>query len=160
MKKFKVWFNQLQPRERQLVLVAMLVFAIFLPYQLIWSPLLHRADRLQKQVNQQTAQLQWMRNALREIPQLQGGSGNKSSASLLSVVEQTANQGKLRSSIRKIQPEGEQGVRIWMDNAGFDDVLMWLEQMKKQAGIEVVDMSAERQAESGRVNLRLLLETL
>ena len=160
MKKFKVWFNQLQPRERQLVLVAMLVFAIFLPYQLIWSPLLNRADRLQQQVNQQTAQLQWMRNALREIPQLQGGSGNKSSASLLSVVEQTANQGKLRSSIRKIQPEGEQGVRIWMDNAGFDDVLMWLEQMKKQAGIEVVDMSAERQAESGRVNLRLLLETL
>ena len=160
MKKFKVWFNQLQPRERQLVLVAMLVFAIFLPYQLIWSPLLNRADRLQQQVNQQTAQLQWMRNALREIPQLQGGSGNKSSASLLSVVEQTANQGKLRSNIRKIQPEGEQGVRIWMDNAGFDDVLMWLEQMKKQAGIEVVDMSAERQAESGRVNLRLLLETL
>ncbi len=160
MKKFRLWFHQLQSRERQLVIVAMVVFAIFLPYQLIWSPLLNRADRLQQQVNQQTEQLQWMRNALREIPPLQGGQGTKSSASLLSVVEQTARQGKLRSSIRKIQPEGEQGVRIWMDNAGFDDVLMWLEQMKKQAGIEVVEMAAERQTETGRVNLRLLLEAL
>ena len=76
------------------------------------------------------------------------------------MVEQTANQSQLRNSIRKIQPEGDQGVRIWMDNAGFDDILMWLERLKKQSSIEVVDFSVERQIETGQVNLRLLLEAL
>lgn len=160
MKKLRIWFNQLQSRERQLVIVALVVFGIFLPYQLIWSPLMHRAERLQHQVNLQKDHLQWMRDSLQEIPHQQGSQYAKSSASLLSIVEQTASQGKLRNNIRKIQPEGDQGVRIWMDDAGFDDVLMWLEQMKKQAGIEVVDLSAERQAQTGRVNLRLLLEAL
>lgn len=160
MKKFRAWFEQLQSRERQLVIVAMVVFAIFLPYQLIWSPLIVRAGHLQKQVNKQAKQLQWMRASMQEIPQPRGNSGAKHSGSLLSVVEQTANQSQLRNSIRKIQPEGDQGVRIWMDNAGFDDILMWLERLKKQSSIEVVDFSVERQTETGQVNLRLLLEAL
>jgi len=157
MKKFRAWFEQLQSRERQLVIVAIVVFAVFLPYQLIWSPLIVRAGHLQKQVNQQAKQLQWMRTSMREIPQPRG-SGVKHSGSLLSVVERTANQSQLHNSIRKIQPEGGQGVRIWMDNAGFDDILMWLERLKKQSDIEVVDFSVERQTEAGQVNLRLLLE--
>lgn len=160
MKKLQIWFSQLQTRERQLVIAGLIVFGIFLPYQLIWSPLLERAVRLQEQVNKQTQNLQWMRAAMQEAQQLQGSSGRRQSGSLLSQVEQTASQNKLRGSIRKIQPEGEQGVRIWMDNASFDDVLMWLERLQKQYGIEVADFSVERQAQEGRVNLRLLLEVL
>ena len=160
MKNLRLWFAQLQTRERQLVIAGLIVFGIFLPYQLIWSPLLERAERLQLQVEKQTQNLQWMRGAMREAQQLQGSNGKRGSGSLLSQVEQTASQSKLRGSIRKIQPEGEQGVRIWMDNASFDDVLLWLERLQKQHGIEVADFSVERQAQEGRVNLRLLLEVL
>ena len=160
MKKFKLWFEQLQTRERQLVMAGLIVFGVFLPYQLIWSPLIDRAERLEQQVSKQTKQLQWMHTSTQEIKQLQGSAVVKSSGSLLSQVEQTASQSKLRKSIRKIQPEGERGVRIWMDNAGFDDVLLWLERLQKQHGIEVEDFSVERQPESGRANVRLLLEAL
>lgn len=158
MNKFRAWLDQLQPRERQLVLAGLVVLAIFIPYQLIWSPLVDRAERLQQQVETQTRQLQWMQNALQEIRQLQGSAAVKQSGPLLSQVEKTAGQSKLRDSIRKIQPEGERGVRIWMDNAAFDDVLMWLQRLKTQHGVEVVDFSVERQPAAGRVNLRLLLE--
>ena len=160
MKKFKLWFEQLQTRERQLVMAGLIVFGVFLPYQLIWSPLIDRAERLEQQVSKQTKQLEWMRTSTQEIKQLQGNATIKSSGSLLSQVEQTASQSKLRKSIRKIQPEGERGVRIWMDNASFDDVLLWLERLQKQHGIEVADFSVERQPEIGRANVRLLLEAL
>jgi general secretion pathway protein M len=160
MKKFKLWFEQLQPRERQLVTVGLIVFGIFLPYQLIWSPLVNHAEYLQQQVVSQTGQLQWMQESLQEIRQLQGSAAVKQTGPLLSQVEQTADQNKLRGSIRKIQPEGERGVRIWMDNAAFDDVLMWLQRLQQQHSVEVVDLSVERQPDPGRVNLRLSLEAL
>ncbi|MFO7603264.1 MAG: type II secretion system protein M [Gammaproteobacteria bacterium] len=160
MRQIKIWFDHLQPRERQLVMAALIVLGVFLPYQLIWSPLMERAEHLREQVETQTRQLQWMRASLAEVRQLQGSAAGSQTGSLLSQVEQTATQGKLRASIRKIQPEGEKGVRIWMDNAGFDDALLWLETLQKKHAIEVADFSAERQADAGRANLRLLLETL
>lgn len=154
------YLNQLQPRERRLVSVAAVVLAVFLPYTLIWSPLANRAETLQDQVAKQSEQLQWMRSAVQEIRQLKGSSGALSSGKpLLSQIEQTASRSRLRETIRKIQPEGERGARIWMDNAAFDDVLLWLDQLHKQ-GIDVVDMSVERQAEPGRANIRLLLEAV
>ena len=160
MKNLKLWFYQLQTRERQLVMAGLIVFGVFLPYLFIWSPLVDRAELLEQQMSKQVKQLQWMKSATQEIRQLQGNTSIKNSGSLLSQVERTANQSKLRKSIRKIQPEGDRGVRIWMDNAGFDDVLIWLERLQKQHGIEVADFSVERQPESGRANIRLLLETL
>jgi len=160
MKNLKLWFDRLQTRERQLVMAGLIVFGVFLPYQLIWSPLIDRAELLEQQLGKQVKQLQWMKSATQEIRQLQGNSSIKNSGSLLSQVEQTANQSKLRKSIRKIQPEGDRGVRIWIDNAGFDDVLLWLERLQNQHGIEVADFSVERQPEIGRANIRLLLETL
>lgn len=160
MKNMRLWFNQLQARERQLVIAGLIVFGIFLSYQLIWSPLIDRAERLQDQVIKQTKNLKWMKSSLQEVRQFQGSARSGQTGPLLSQVEQTASQSKLQNNIRKIQPEGEQGVRIWMDNAGFDDILMWLERLQKQHGIEVTDISVERQPEQGRVNLRLLLEVI
>ncbi|MDH5409205.1 MAG: type II secretion system protein M [Gammaproteobacteria bacterium] len=153
--QIKTWFDGLNPRERKLVLGTGIFLVIFFLHQLVWEPLVGRAAKLEQKVAKQQQDLLWMQQAAQEVSQLSGGSRPASSGSLLGVIERTARQSKLGDSIRKVQPEGKDGVRVWLDKAPFDDVMHWLDGLQTKQGVSVTNFSVERQSEPGRVNVRI-----
>jgi general secretion pathway protein M len=116
---------------------------------------------LEKSVEERQAVKQWMEQAAVEANQLRSAAGatdGDEHRSLLAVVDQTAKQSQLASAVKRIEPEGQELVRVSLERASFDDLVLWLGSLQRNFAVRVADVSIERQAETGRVNARLTLK--
>ena len=54
--------------------------------------------------------------------------------------------------------DGQELVRVSLEQASFDDLVTWLGSLQRNHGVSVADISIDRQPDSGRVNVRLTLK--
>jgi len=155
----KEWFTGLAPRERAMVSIAAVVVVLALVYAVAWGPLASSVSRLQQSVEEQQALKQWMQQSAAEVNQLRGAAGaTDDHRSLLAVVDQTSKQSQLGPAVKRIEPDGQELVRVSLEQASFDDMVTWLGSLQRSYGVSVADVSLDRQAESGRVNARITLK--
>ena len=158
--KIRDWFEGLEPRERLLVSAGAVFLVLFFVYVLLWAPFAERHARLRETVERQQADLAWMRGAAAQVQALRrsvpGGGRGLGGRSLLSVVDQSARAGGLGSGIKRIEPDGSRGVKIWLENVSFDQMILWLGKLSRQYQVEVASVSIEPRG-PGRVNARLSL---
>ena len=156
----KAWFDALAPRERIMVSIAVVVVALLLVYAAAWSPLASSVTSLRESVDEQQSLKQWMQQSAAEVNRLRstvgGGAGDR--RSLLAVVDQTSKQSQLAPAVKRIEPDGQELVRVSLEQVAFDDLVTWLGNLQRSFGVSVADVSIERQADSGRVNVRLTLK--
>lgn len=159
--KASEWLGQLNPRERRLVIGAGVFVLIFFPYQLIWAPFSEALVDLDNKLGVQHTKLSSMQRAADEVRQLRGAGGrgvaNKHQP-LLSLVETTARRNNLGAALKKLQPEGQQGVRVQFEDVVFDDVMVWLDSLLTKQGIVISEIFIQRQAGVGKVDVRLVME--
>ena len=158
----KNWFNSLQARERQLVILAGVVVAVFFFYVFVWQPLDKNTTRLSGLVERQKKVYSAMLQMAPRIQSLQRVSKTSrtvnTNTSLTALIYQTG-QAKLKGAQLKRVEEGQKrSVRVWVEKVAFDDMLLWLEELSKQYSISVDSLVADREAEAGRVNVRLTLK--
>ena len=60
--------------------------------------------------------------------------------------------------MKRIEPDGQELVRVSLEQASFDDMVTWLGSLQRSFGVSVADVSIDRQAASGRVNARITLK--
>jgi general secretion pathway protein M len=153
------WLQARSARERQVLAGAALLLAALLLYLLAWEPLAQREHELAARIAQQRTQLAWLVDAASEartltrrarVPEAQDG------ASLLSVIDRSAAQAGLGAALQRLAPEGDQGVRVWLDDASYAATLQWLDALGGY-GIHVVSVQMEGHATRGRITARLLL---
>lgn len=162
----KAWFASLAPRERMMVIAAAVLLVLTLGYVLAWEPLTRDVARLEQSVQEQRALKQWMEQAAVEARRLRGGRAGGNGAapvgedapSLLSLTDETVRAAQLGAAVRRIEPEGDSVVRVVLEQAAFDDVMLWLGMLQRTHGIGVVDFAVDRQDEPGLVNARLTLQ--
>lgn len=158
----KAWFDSLAPREQHLLIVASVVLLVLLLYLGAWEPLEKRVDALRASTAQQESVLVWMRGAEQEIRQLRATAGNRvqapSGQSMLSLVDRTARSGRLGPALKRVQPDGQQRVGVWLEDASFDDIMRWLETLETRHGVMPVTSVFEAKEAAGRVDARLVFE--
>ncbi len=156
----KDWFMGLELRERKLVAGGAAVLLLLMFYLMVWEPIAVAYDDLQKNVAAQQETLDWMKQASRKVKALRGSSksGAKSlgGRSLLAVVDQSARSGGLGSAIKRVEPDGSKGVKIWLEGVAFDPMVLWLGTLSRTYQIDTSVITIEPQGE-GRVNARLTL---
>lgn len=156
----KDWFMGLEIRERKLVAGGAAVLVLLMFYLMIWEPVAVAYDDLKKNVAAQQETLDWMKQASRQVKALrgssQGGTRSLGGRSLLAVVDQTARSGGLGSAIKRVEPDGSKGVKIWLEGAAFDPMVLWLGALSRTYQIDTSVITIEPQGE-GRVNARLTL---
>lgn len=156
----ELWDN-LAPKERRLAMMGAIVLAILIVYVAIWMPMGQRVDRLQEDIAEQQTLLQWMRKASAEANALRAAQGGanvqRSGSSLLALVDQTARSHQLGPAIRRVEPKGDNAVRVQLEGAAFDNVVTWLESLNKTYGISVDTVSVDRQ-EPGQITASLILQ--
>lgn len=158
----KAWWRGLQARERQLIVVATVVVVLFVGYTVIWSPLQKNTQRLTRQVESQQQQLVLMKQMAAKIKVLSQRNATAtpraSSSSLTALIYQTG-QSRLRGAELKRVEEGQNNsVRVWIEKAAFDDLVLWLDALYRSQGLSVDSFVADNQPEAGRVNVRLTLK--
>jgi general secretion pathway protein M len=157
----KEWFNALAPRERTMVSVAAVVVVLILGYAAVWNPLASSVAGLEQSVDEQQTLKQWMEQSAAEAKRLRnaaGAAGGGDHRSLLAVVDQTSKQSQLAPAVKRIEPDGQELVRVTLEQAAFDDMVTWLGSLQRSYGVSVADVSIDRQPADGRINARLTLK--
>ena len=158
----KEWLAGLDPQERLLVYAAAAVLAVILLYAVLVNPFHSSYDKLRNGVEEQRATLLWMQESALKVKQLKGanpvaGKGMEG-RSLLSVTDDAARAAGLGPAMKRVEPDGRTGVRVWLENASFDSVIGWLDVMASRYGVDVDSASMERTETRGRINARLSLQ--
>lgn len=162
LQQLKQWFYSLPVKEQWLVSGAGVLILITLFYLIVWEPVhLGLETEQQKQQSQQEI-LIWMQQAAAEAAALQA-SGTRSTirdkdkpATL--VIEQTIMNAGLKPSVSKIESSGSDGARVTLNEAPFNQILVWLNTIATYNGIQVTSANIERASSPGRANARLTLD--
>jgi general secretion pathway protein M len=156
----KDWFFGLEPRERVLVVAGAVVLGLLLLYLLILEPVSSRYSALREGVVQQKKTLVWMQQAAQQVQALKrsapGAARGLGGRSLLAVVDQSARSANLGDSLKRIEPDGAKGVKVWLEGVAFDPMILWLGNLTRTYQIEASLITIEPQG-SGRVHARLTL---
>ncbi len=158
------WWSGLNQREQRLLIIGGAALLLTLIYLLVVEPLFKHMQSLESSVGDQSELLQWMQESEQQINVLRRNQGNTSGrpaanrgGSLLALVDQTAKRSKLGEAIKRVEPEGSDGVRLWLEQASFDNILRWLAQIKQSQGVEVKRITIEQPDSPGIVNARISL---
>jgi general secretion pathway protein M len=160
----KDWFDNLDTREKRILIVGAVVLLVALMYLLAWEPFIKKSASLEKSNQENEMLLTWMEQSADEAKELQaklkanGPAGSTKGQSLLGIIDKTAKSGNLGKSVKRVQPDGQTKAHVWLENANFNDVIKWLESLQHKQGIHIVTSVIEKQEEAGLVNARLVLE--
>lgn len=158
----KAWLESLDTRERMMLAAGTALLVLFLLYILVWSPIHSGYNTLKNKVEEQRSTAMWMRESAQTLTSLKRGSGNRAQGlggrSLLSVADSTARAGGLGPALKRVEPEGSDSVRVWLDGASFDVLVKWLGTLSTLHGVNAQSVTMERSDAKGRVNARLTLQ--
>ena len=147
-------------RERFLLIAGATVLMLVLLYGLAWSPLSERVERLRATVAEQLALQQWMEAAAQEVRRLRAAQPGQRTErqSLLALTDRTAREAGLGPALRRVEPEGTDRVRIVLEQAGFDDMVSWMELLVSRFQVRIDSVTVESRNEPGLVNARVVLQ--
>lgn len=154
------WFDNLAPREQWMVGAAAVILALMLYFLLLWEPLLKQSQRLDKDLSQARDLVAYMHQVEAEAKTLGGqsrGAPRSSGRSLLAEVDSSSKRSGLGPSIKRIQPEDQTRVRLWLEDARFEVLMNWLYQLQSAQGIVLENGSFDRDSNAGTVKARLTL---
>lgn len=155
----KARWQGLEPRQRFVLAGAGFVIVALVLWLWVWEPLRDARERARAQVAEQQALAGWLQAVAPVAAGLRedGGAADElNDRSLLGMVDETARAAGLAAAIGRIEPAGENQVRIWLNDAGFATLMGWLEQVAA-GGIQVRELTAEGSAQTGAVNARITL---
>jgi len=158
----KTWFERLAARERVLVIAGALVLVWLVFYLSVWSPVFKHNTVLRRAIADQQDTLTWMRQSAARIVALRRAAGTDAGGglggrSLLAVVDESARTGGLGGALKRIEPDTDKGVKVWLEGASFDQMILWLGTLGRQYQVEVSSGTIEPQG-AGLVNVRLSLQ--
>lgn len=158
----RAWLENLEQRERLLVIGGAAVLFMLIIYLAVFAPLYEKHEQLQVSVAAQHDTLQWMQQGAQRVSQLQRGAGGNlkslDGSSLLSVSDSTARSAGLGPQLKRIEPEGKSSVRVWLEGASFDAMIGWLAGLNKRYGIDINSISIDRSPLAGQVDARITLQ--
>lgn len=159
VKKLRETYKSLEDRDRNAVKVLSVAFISLFIYFGIWSPLNEYKTTSKKNRDRQLELIQWMRETEKVASvSSNAGGGQVSGQNLLTQVSRTTQ--KYNITPNRLQPEGENAVSVWFDSVAFNDLVKWLQQLQKQGGIDVKQISVDGQPQSGLVAVRMVLTSI
>jgi len=153
------WWQTLSSRERIVLISAASVITLVVFFLGIWEPLTKKVNILRQTVAEERKQAAWMEQAALEVRARQGKDAKKKSTgeSLLTVIDRSARKAGMGANLNRIEPEGKDKVRLWLNNISFETIISWLVELNQFERIISESVVADRQSTPGRINARLVL---
>jgi general secretion pathway protein M len=151
----------LQSREQRALTLGALAIIIAAGYLFLYEPLLLAREQAVNRVQSQQALLGHLQQVAKEAEMLKGRSGmvpsSRGKRSVLSAVDQSSRSSGIKSSIKRLTPEGNDRVRLWLEEVEFDRLMRWLAGVNLSDGLVVDDINISSEDEAGLVRLNLTL---
>lgn len=146
---FNLWYNSQSGRDQKVVKAISALVILFLVAILFIQPFLAKQALYQGKLEKSLETYELLASNAHKF---QGqSSGQSTNAPILTTVTIQAKQSNI--NLKRFEPDGD-GLRIWLEDAIFDDAIRWLEELNQKHGIQIKQINVERSAISGRVDLR------
>jgi len=151
-KQIKEYWASLETRERAVLGWGALIVALILFYALLWQPWQKSLNFMESSVQSMRENSVWMQQRAQEMKL--GNSATSAQPrkgaeqSLLSVIEQTANQARVSGAIQQIVPNQENGeVRVVLEGVDFNQWVRWIDNLYKNYSVNITQINAEKDDE-------------
>ncbi|MDF1820932.1 MAG: type II secretion system protein M [Alcanivoracaceae bacterium] len=153
----QAWYGSRESREQRALQVLALALVLFILYFLIVMPVFHyRADARARFEN--NAQLyQWI-EANRPAMQAAAQNAPVSAAAGDWVARVNAAASQAGIALKGASPEGDNAVRVQMEDQPFAAVVGWLDTMQRDYGGQIRSINITPGGASGTVSLRATLQ--
>jgi general secretion pathway protein M len=150
-----VRFHNLPGRDQKALLALGFVLGMLVFYLAVWVPVYQVHETGQANRERQLELLRYLRGTETQARAAASGpaSGAKGQALLPQISSSTQ---RFQIKPNRLQPEGSDAVSVWFDAVSFNDLMRWLEQQASE-GIEVRQISIDRDEATGKVNARIIL---
>jgi len=148
----KEWFAGLEQREQLSLLLLAVAVALYLLYVLAWSPLASRRDALKLQndaIAESLVRVDAMVSHLLELRE--GGAGAGPKHNLTSEINEST--GRYELPVMRLQPNSRGEIQVRVENAPFDKVMRWLDEVEYGKGLLVREVSLTQAGTAGYVNV-------
>jgi len=151
----KAWYQGLPARDALIVKSLAILIAISLVYLWVWVPAEKYNARYESKLKSEKELHAFMKaNAYKVSGNSQRARSN-SGQSVLALVNSTSKAKGI--ALSRFEPEGENGLRIWLDKVKFDDVIDWIDLLENDQGVRVTQINIDK-VDPGTVNLRAVLK--
>lgn len=160
MQKLKDWYYGLQPRERAIIGGGAILVLLTAIYMLALAPFYRSVSTLTTSVEGKKADLAWMGSVAGEVQALSANQpmvATPTDESLVVLVDRTAREAGLSSALTGQTPNGETGIRVRLEGAGFDQAMMWLANLELSHAVAIESATFDRTSTPGQVNVNLVL---
>ena len=145
------WYRGLASREKRVLTLGGLSLIIILLFVLMdqhWAA----TDKLRLRILEQEKTLSWMQQAAADAASLVRDKPKpraKSDKSLLALIDASAKKAQLASALKRIQPVGTEGVKVWLEKTEFSQMMRWLSAIERDLGISIKTANIDRENQTG-----------
>ncbi len=148
--KVSQWYQGLPEREQKIFYWLGVLLAVALVFSLIWAPAEKAKTEAEKKLQKELSLHQWMQDNAHKVKGRSHAAAS-SDGSLLGTINESARKHTI--SLTRFEPDGDTGVRIWLENAVFDNVMAWVQDLEQQ-GVLMSQFNADRE-EQGKASFRM-----
>jgi general secretion pathway protein M len=149
----QTWYESLAERERKAVLYGGVLAVALLVLGGVWK-LGSAVDAAQSRVESKRADLAWMQAV---APRLRAMPAQRPDESLPLLVDRTAREAGLGEALSGSDPAGPGALRVRLQGASFDSMVVWLGRLQQDRGIVVESANVDATESEGLVNASLVL---
>jgi general secretion pathway protein M len=146
---FNLWYSNQNLRDQKIInaISAFVVLCLFIV--IFVQPFLAEQETYQAKLNKSLSTYELLAsNAHKFQGQVLGKASN---GPILAIVTEQAKRSGI--NLKRFEPDGD-GLRIWLEDAAFDDAIRWLEELNQKHNIQIKQINVERSEASGLVDLR------
>jgi general secretion pathway protein M len=160
MQKLKDWFYSLKPRERIIIAAGGALVTLVALYILALAPFYTAVSARAERVAAKEGDLAWMRSVAGEMAALSASApapATPSGESLVVLIDRAARECGLASALTGQTPNGATGIRVRLESAEFDKLLVCLANLQQVHAVSIESATIDRTAKPGLVNASLVL---
>ena len=158
----KQWLERLSLRERVMLAGGITVLLASALYAFTYMPIVEEQQRLMLGIEAQQQLKTYLQSISSEVEQLRQNTIASpeidTSQSQMSVIDSSSEQSGVKPAIKRLVPEGQDKVTLWLEKCDFDKLIYWLAVLDKQHAIHVKQINISRdQVDAGLVSGKVLL---
>jgi len=147
------WYASLADRERRTVMYGGIAAVVLLVVGGVWK-IGAAVDSAEVRVESKRADLAWMQAV---APRLRAMPAQRPDEPLPLLVDRTAREAGLAEALSGSDPAGPGALRVRLQGASFDQMVVWLGRLQQERGIVVDSASVDATESEGLVNASLVL---
>ena len=146
-------------REKAVVAAALLVIVLIGGHAFLVEPYLQRVSGVQEAIEQERADLDWMRSAVTRIPRGAADpvDGGEISGTLANYIDQAVRNQGLSGQLSQMSPVGDDEIRMRYSDVDFNRLITFIASVNTSA-LKVKDIRISPSEDPGIVNSSLVLE--